>query len=130
MEQKTKKQKLSNLSIVSTILLMIAYLILFSILWVGKWNVEIIYGNDATKLFGLAFLVIGFLMFGSNLKNKKPVNHLIVITLIIIGGILLNTVVGLVIWGIILILLIIQIGLNWEKYKTLFTNIKEKIRKK
>ncbi|AGR42211.1 LPXTG cell wall anchor domain-containing protein [Spiroplasma diminutum] len=110
-----------NFTAVLGALIIIIYLIYFTILWEEWQGVKSLFGNNnpTMLLMGLATLVVGGFIYGSNRKNFSPIKWIIYISLFFISGILLNSIVGFIIWIILLTVVGLEVVFNFSKFREL-----------
>ncbi len=115
------KKYFNNWVIVLSVLTIILYIIYFTILWEEWGGTKNLFGNNnATMLlFGLSFLGIGAFIYGSNRKKFSAIKWIIYFILFFIAGILLNSIIGLVIWSFLLLFTGLEIVFNIDKFREL-----------
>ncbi|WP_339033378.1 hypothetical protein [Spiroplasma endosymbiont of Cantharis rufa] len=129
-QKKDLKKYCNNWVIVLAVLTIILYIIYFTILWEEWGGTRNLFGdnNSTMLLFGLSFLVIGSFIYGSNRKKFSAIKWIIYFILFFIAGILLNSIIGFVIWSFLLLFTGLEVVFNIDKFKKLKKDEKNETR--
>lgn len=140
----TKKwiNKIKNILLIIGILLIVAMLLLFAILWVtetgtpttanGSSNIkqELLFGGTSTLLFGILFFSFGSIVYGAGIKNFKPIGVIVEFITLLIGIILINSIPGLIIGLLLLLVVISKLVFNFTDFKNFYINMFDKNKNK